>query len=165
MLGLLGDEWTLLIIQQALLGATRYGEFATAPTGVALGAVRPAAIADRERIARPAASTRPIQPRSEYLATARSRSLWPMLMSIWEWERAWVADHAEQLPGMRHDRLWQRFRTAGHVQGVWCRDERERRCGAMGSERILAAVDSGRPRIADGPATRRTGAGCCSRRR
>jgi hypothetical protein len=26
-LGLLGDEWTLLIIQQALLGATRYGEF------------------------------------------------------------------------------------------------------------------------------------------
>jgi DNA-binding HxlR family transcriptional regulator len=30
MLGLLGDEWTLLIIQRALLGATRYGEFATA---------------------------------------------------------------------------------------------------------------------------------------
>ena len=27
MLGLLGDEWTLLVIQQALLGATRYGEF------------------------------------------------------------------------------------------------------------------------------------------
>jgi DNA-binding HxlR family transcriptional regulator len=27
-LGLLGDEWTLLIIQQAVLGATRYGEFA-----------------------------------------------------------------------------------------------------------------------------------------
>ena len=28
MLGVLGDEWTLLIVQQALLGATRYGEFA-----------------------------------------------------------------------------------------------------------------------------------------
>ena len=27
MLGLLGDEWTLLVVQQALLGATRYGEF------------------------------------------------------------------------------------------------------------------------------------------
>ena len=27
MLGLLGDEWTLLVLQQALLGATRYGEF------------------------------------------------------------------------------------------------------------------------------------------
>ena len=30
MLGVLGDEWTLLIIQRALLGATRYGEFAAA---------------------------------------------------------------------------------------------------------------------------------------
>ena len=28
MLGVLGDEWTLLIVQQALLGATRYGDFA-----------------------------------------------------------------------------------------------------------------------------------------
>jgi len=27
MLGLLGDEWTLLILQQASLGATRYGQF------------------------------------------------------------------------------------------------------------------------------------------
>ena len=27
MLGLLGDEWTLLVIQQALLGATRFAEF------------------------------------------------------------------------------------------------------------------------------------------
>ena len=28
MLGLVGDEWTLLIAQQALLGVTRYGDFA-----------------------------------------------------------------------------------------------------------------------------------------
>ncbi|WP_264001394.1 winged helix-turn-helix transcriptional regulator, partial [Mycolicibacterium gadium] len=27
MLGLLGDEWNLLIIQQALLGASRYSQF------------------------------------------------------------------------------------------------------------------------------------------
>jgi hypothetical protein len=27
MLGLLGDEWTLLVIQQALMGATRYSDF------------------------------------------------------------------------------------------------------------------------------------------
>ena len=30
MLGVLGDEWTLLLIQQALLGVTRYGDFAAA---------------------------------------------------------------------------------------------------------------------------------------
>ena len=29
MLGLLGDEWTLLVVQQALLGATRFAEFKT----------------------------------------------------------------------------------------------------------------------------------------
>ena len=27
MLGLLGDEWNLLIVQQALLGASRYSQF------------------------------------------------------------------------------------------------------------------------------------------
>ena len=27
MLGQLGDEWTLLVMQQALMGATRYGDF------------------------------------------------------------------------------------------------------------------------------------------
>ena len=27
MLGLLGDEWTLLVVQQALLGITRYADF------------------------------------------------------------------------------------------------------------------------------------------
>jgi len=34
--------------------------------------------------------------------TPRSRSLWPVLLSIWEWERQWVPDHAGRLPGMRH---------------------------------------------------------------
>ena len=29
MLGLLGDEWTLLVVQQALLGATRFADFKT----------------------------------------------------------------------------------------------------------------------------------------
>ena len=41
-------------------------------------------------------------PRSDYVVTQRSRSLWPVLLSIWEWERHWVPDHAERLPGMRH---------------------------------------------------------------
>ena len=30
--------------------------------------------------------------RAEYLPTARSRSLWPVLLCIWEWERRWVAE-------------------------------------------------------------------------
>jgi len=40
--------------------------------------------------------------RTEYLITDRGRSLWPALLSIWEWERRWVPEHAETLPSMRH---------------------------------------------------------------
>ena len=31
----------------------------------------------------------------EYVITERGRSLWPVLVSIWEWERRWVPDHAD----------------------------------------------------------------------
>ena len=41
--------------------------------------------------------------RTEYLVTPRSASLWPALLSIWEWERNWVAEHRAQLPAMRHE--------------------------------------------------------------
>ena len=41
-------------------------------------------------------------PRAEYLTTPRSRSLWPVLVSIWDWERRWVPEHADDLPAMRH---------------------------------------------------------------
>ena len=48
MLGLLGDEWTLLVVQQALLGATRYGEF-TARLPISHSVLTaPAAVADRD---------------------------------------------------------------------------------------------------------------------
>jgi DNA-binding HxlR family transcriptional regulator len=40
--------------------------------------------------------------RSEYRLTPMGRSLWPMLTSIWEWERRWVGHHAEPLAGMHH---------------------------------------------------------------
>lgn len=101
MLGLLGDEWTLLLIQRALLGARRYGEFAAAlPVSHSVLTARLHSLVTDDLLTRREYQTRPS--RSEYLVTARSRSLWPMLVSIWEWERRWVVDHTEQLPGMRH---------------------------------------------------------------
>src|SRR6478609_911635 len=126
MLGLLGDEWTLLIIQRALLGATRYGEFATAlPVSHSVLTGRLQSLTANELLARREYQTNPA--RSEYLVTARSRSLWPMLTSIWEWERSWVADHTEQLPGMRHERCGSYF-----APQVTCRA-----CGAVTSEKDL----------------------------
>ena len=84
MLGLLGDEWNLLIIQQALLGASRYGHFtARLPVSNSVLTTRLRMLVDEGLLSRRA---------NEYLPTARSRSLWPILVSIWEWERTWVAE-------------------------------------------------------------------------
>ena len=101
MLGLLGDEWTLLVLQQALMGATRYGDFQSRlPISHSVLSSRLRSLADDELLERRVYQTNP--PRSEYLTTARSRSLWPMLVSIWNWERLWVPDHSDALPFMRH---------------------------------------------------------------
>ena len=101
MLGVLGDEWTLLIAQQALLGVARYGDFASRlPVSHAVLSRRLAAMTDDGLLTRSVYSDRPT--RYEYVLTSQGRSLWPVLTSIWEWERRWVPDHADDLPAMRH---------------------------------------------------------------
>ena len=100
-LGLLGDEWTLLVIQQALLGATRYGEFMDRlPISNSVLTRRLRALTDNGLLHRVEYRARPV--RAEYLITQRGRALWPVLLSIWEWERRWVPDRVDQLPGMYH---------------------------------------------------------------
>jgi DNA-binding HxlR family transcriptional regulator len=107
-LGLLGDEWTLLIIQQALLGATRYGEFMQRlPISNTVLSNRLRALTDNDLLVRTAYQTRPV--RAEYLITKRGRAFWPVLLSIWEWERRWVPDHVHRLPGMRHTQCDSKF--------------------------------------------------------
>lgn len=101
MLGLLGDEWTLLVVQQALMGATRYAEFkAQLPISNSVLTRRLQTLTDEGVLERRQYQLNP--PRSEYVVTTRGRSLWPVLVSIWEWERRWVPDHADRMPGMRH---------------------------------------------------------------
>jgi DNA-binding HxlR family transcriptional regulator len=100
-LGLLGDEWALLIIQQSLLGATRYGEFMERlPISNSVLTNRLRALTDNGLLIRTTYRTRPV--RAEYLITQRGRAFWPVLLSIWEWERRWVPDHVHRLPGMHH---------------------------------------------------------------
>jgi DNA-binding HxlR family transcriptional regulator len=100
-LGLLGDEWTLLIIQQALLGATRYGEFMQRlPISNTVLTNRLRTLTDDGLLIRSTYQHRPV--RSEYLISQCGRGLWPVLLSIWEWERRWVTKHVHRLPGMRH---------------------------------------------------------------
>lgn len=101
MLGLLGDEWTLLLLQQALSGSRRYGQFLEAlPISNAVLSTRLATLTEADLFERIAYQRTP--PRSEYLLTARGRALWPVLLTIWDWERRWVDQHASGLPAMHH---------------------------------------------------------------
>lgn len=95
-LGLLGDEWTLLIVQQALRGAHRFSQLQTilgiAPTVLSsrLAALTAAGVLDRV----------PAEPRHDYRLTEAGRALWRPLLCIWAWEQRWV--QGEALPTMRH---------------------------------------------------------------
>lgn len=91
MLGLLGDEWNLLIVQQAVMGANRYTQFMSRlPISNSVLTKRLRMLVEEGLLT------------ADYATTARSRSLWPVLVSIWQWERVWVAEHRERLPAMRH---------------------------------------------------------------
>jgi DNA-binding HxlR family transcriptional regulator len=128
MLGLLGDEWTLLVVQQALLGATRFAEFKTRlPISNSVLTRRLQALTAVGVLERREYQANP--PRSEYVVTARGRSLWPVLVSIWEWERLWVPDHADPLPGMRHSTCGAEFAPT-----VACGS-----CGEKASEKDVVA--------------------------
>ncbi|ANI41830.1 helix-turn-helix transcriptional regulator [Mycolicibacterium vaccae] len=135
MLGLLADEWTLLIIQRAMLGARRYGDFVDAlPVSNAVLSGRLRALTADELLVRSRYQDNP--PRSEYLLTPKSRSLWPVLTSIWEWERRWVPEHTEPLPGMRHRGCGQSFRpevTCRSCAGTAGADDVAARWGPSGS--------------------------------
>jgi len=140
MLGLLGDEWNLLILQQSLMGADRYGHFTTAlPVSNSVLSKRLRLLVDEGLLARR---------KNRYLPTARSRSLWPLLLLIWEWERTWVATHRERLPEMHDERCGELF------SALW-------RCSACGvpvhgDEVELALGPSGQwTRSAPASATRR----------
>ncbi len=108
MLGLLGDEWTLLVVQQALLGATKFAEFkARLPISNSVLAHRLQSLTGSSLLERREYQTNPA--RSEYILTPRGRALWPVLLTIWEWERHWVPDPAGRVPRMRHARCGAQF--------------------------------------------------------
>ncbi len=107
MLGLLGDEWTLLILQRALRGTTRYGQFLDE---VAISnAVLSARLATMEReglLRRVVYQERPV--RAEYVLTSRGRG-----------------------PLARHDRDL----GLGAPLGAAARRRRSRRCGTRSAAR------------------------------
>lgn len=159
MLGLLGDEWTLLILQQTLMGASRYRHFIERlPISNAVLAGRLRALTDAGLLDR---SPHPNSGEpAEYLPTARSRSLWPVLLCIWEWERRWVTERAGRLPAMRHQAC-----AADFTPIVRCRacrdaisaDDVDFRVGPSGDWQRCAPAASTRRRTERQPAAGQAG--------
>ena len=100
MLGLLGDEWTLLIIRESLLGARRFSDFGTLPISNAVLTNRLRALVRDGLLERRVYQGQPL--RAGYHPTEPCLALWVVLVSIWHWERTWVDEHTRSLPGMRH---------------------------------------------------------------
>lgn len=107
-LGLIGDEWNLLILRYALLGVRRYGEWRQElPISHAVLTRRLAFLTEMGVFERVEYQSR--AKRFEYRLTKRGRDLWPMLLSVWAWESRWVPEHQESLPRMVHRRCGREF--------------------------------------------------------
>lgn len=108
MLGLLGDEWNLHIVRQALLCATRYSQFmAHLSISNSVLTNRLQTLVDNQLLTRQIHES--ARARTEYLTTARSRSLWTVLLSIWAWELTWVVENPTRLPRAIHTTCGQAF--------------------------------------------------------
>ena len=100
-LGLLGDEWTLLILRYAFEGCRRFtGWRDQLGIGDAVLSNRLARLTDEGLLARVRYSERP--ERFEYRLTHAGVDLWALLLTIWAWELRWAEGQADRLPRMRH---------------------------------------------------------------
>ncbi|GAA2738746.1 helix-turn-helix domain-containing protein [Actinocorallia aurantiaca] len=100
-LGLIGDEWNLLILRYAMLGVRRYGIWRQElPISHAVLTRRLNVLTEMGMFERVEYQQK--AKRFEYVLTRRGRDLWPVLLTIWAWESQWVPAHPERLPRMVH---------------------------------------------------------------
>jgi DNA-binding HxlR family transcriptional regulator len=100
---LIGDRWTLLILQRAFLGARRFSQWQEA-LGVS-NSVLTSRLRELERYGVLARRPDPgYAGRSEYRLTERGLDLWSVLVAIWAWEKRWVLARPAPLPDLRHHR-------------------------------------------------------------
>lgn len=153
MLALLGDEWTLLLVRESLLGATRFSDFAHLPISNAVLTARLQAMVRDGLLQRQIYQQQPL--RAGYLATAQCRQLWAVLVSIWHWERTWVDDQVDALPAMHHRACDQDFAPAlscRHCRGVAEVTDIEARWGPSGTWQRSVPRATTRRRLRSGAA-------------
>ena len=99
--GIVGDEWTLWIVEMALNGITQYNEWLRAgPISSSVLTARLGRLVETGIMERVRYNSRP--PRHDYRLTYRGKQMWPILLTMWAWEKRWVDDPTEHLPQMRH---------------------------------------------------------------
>lgn len=150
-LGLLGDEWTLLIVRGAFEGARRYADWKTRlPISDAVLTARLRTLVDADVLHR----------RDDgYALAPAGLDLWPLLLCIWDWERRHVTGQAERLPRMVHTACGDAFHPVlccTHCDQPAGADDVDARFGPGGSFERSAPVGSNRRRptgraIAAGP--------------
>lgn len=90
-LDLLGDRWTLLVVRDLLRGKTRFKEFAESLEGIPLNllADRLRYLEANEIVERAYYCAHP--PRAEYRLTEKGLALGPVLRSMTDWGRRFLA--------------------------------------------------------------------------
>jgi DNA-binding HxlR family transcriptional regulator len=107
-LGLIGDEWTLLILRHAAIGVRRYSDWLERlAISNSVLTNRLGRLADAGLLDKIAYQERPR--RYEYVLSKRGRDTWPILLTIWAWELNWVTEHSQTLPRMVHNRCGAEF--------------------------------------------------------
>lgn len=113
--GIIGDEWTLWIVQMGLAGITQYNEWLHAgPISSSVLTARLTRLVEMDIMERVAYNTHPV--RHDYILTARGRSMWPILLTMWDWEKTWVDEPHENLPLMEHTVCGSVFSPQMHCQ-------------------------------------------------
>ncbi len=108
-----GDPWTLLIMKEIMLGNRRFDGIhkQTGMSSLSLSS-RLLAMETARIIRRSPYSQRP--PRFEYLATAKGKSLWPLLVALTQWGDQWTGN------GGVPARIWHKGCTHGGHPTVCC---------------------------------------------
>ena len=106
-MSVIGDRWTVLILRDALRGASRFEEFhARLQCSRAIVAERLAGLVERGVLERELYQERP--PRHDYRLTEMGRSLAPILMTMVQWAETWMPHPS----GFRLERI---HKPCGHA--------------------------------------------------
>jgi DNA-binding HxlR family transcriptional regulator len=127
--GLIADEWTLLILLLAFQGVRRFNEWKER-LGIANSVLteRLRRLVERDILVKLPYQDRPV--RSEYYLTDAGKDLWRVLISIWSWESQWVTTHREPIPDVVHIACGEKLALEMHCSS----------CGEVATSRQVRGV-------------------------